>query len=334
MDTVKVATLSMLSAVAGAVATAWALEHDVVHKAIEVLGLHSEPAPRAAPGPAPRAAPGPAPRAATEAAPEAAPETKPTAAPEAKPTAAPEPAPLIVYLDKPDDELVAALDTRGISAVVVTADQGPDGSNCSTWSSSAQHPVVRRTGHMQPHTCAAYVALHSLRDAGFLRVPVGFLLPVHSEHPRAGMPYFNTLALLQCPAARDAVLRLCVARVQGWGATVIVAYETRALVWASALATMCHLPLVAARREEDTMGMQVVASVVQEPSHRAHAQVCVDSFASREDDIVVVFDDVVNSGNTMRALKAILQPMCARVHDLVLVNCHNPEQGLVAWAEA
>ena len=331
MDTAKVATLSVLSAVAGAVAAVWALEHDVVHKAKGVLGLQLQldvPVTDVPVTDVPQAKlPVPVPDVSQAKLPVT--EADVSQATEASQAPCVHFPALSVHLDGADEDLATALQRRGIRAIV------PDGSNCSMGSvQGGHHAVVRREGRMGPHTCAAYVALHSMRDAAALPIPVALLLPVHSEQPRAGMPYFNTLALLQCPAARDTILTLCAARVRAWHATVIVAYETRALVWASALATMCRLPLVAARREEDTMGMQVVASVVQEPSHRAHARVCVDGYASREDDIVVVFDDVVNSGNTMRALKEILQPMCAQVHDLVLVNCHEPHLGLMPWAEA
>lgn len=261
--------------------------------------------------------------------------------------------PYPVIVSATDTELMDALTRRGVPFSTTSAEGGAGaacagvgaaeglssdslssgGSDDKTSPSSQTYAVVRPSTLPAP-TCAAYVALNQARyDTDMALSEVKWLLPVHTEHMRNTAPYFNTVALLQAPAAVRAIVAACVQEVRTKKATVIVAYESRALCWGAIVGFACGLPLVAARKQEDTRGIELTSGIVQEErSYRSQSTVCLDSFPlSKHSDVAIYLDDVANTCGTATTVETLLRAKCAQVHRVILIHCQSASQGILSW---
>lgn len=187
---------------------------------------------------------------------------------------------------------------------------------------------------LAPHTAAAYIALKYYTAVN--RAPrvadLPWLVPQHTEEGmrRKGVPYFNTLALMRCPPIFQVLLRACVARVQEARCTALVAFETRAMAFAAAIAAQCDIPFVPARKTQDTVGVHVLSvCVTPETSYRSDTIIALDSEALRPHDVVALFDDVVATGATTAALASLIRSKCAIVHTIALIHCTEPSKGIL-----
>ena len=192
--------------------------------------------------------------------------------------------------------------------------------------------VVQPPPGMGDATCAAYAALHYYR---FVDLPVdinpALLLPSHPEVDRKGQPYVNTLAVMRLPELTDRVIREMAARVQPLLPTVLVAFETRAMAFGAVLAYYCHCAFVPARKELDTVGVDIVREVVNgTESYRDTCRIAIDGEPFVVGDRVVIVDDVVSSGATIRALRKLIQKCGVDVvGEISLVNFLVPSQGVI-----
>lgn len=233
--------------------------------------------------------------------------------PDSIPTAAPDLAPATTCCFFTDDEeLAAELHLRGVDAQTGE----PDGSY-------DVEVRVRCPDGVAKSTSAAYAALHWLRLSA--DTPAGYknirdVLPLHSEISRRGRPYVNTLALLRVPRLARSIAALMAAHVRQVGTNVVVAFETRAMAFATMVATEANCAFIAARRQGRMPGAKLLDGEVRNPeSYRSAEHVEVDAEAFLPQDVVVVIDDVVATGSTVQALVDVVQRTGARVAQCVSV---------------
>ena len=192
--------------------------------------------------------------------------------------------------------------------------------------------VVEPPPGMGDATCAAYAALHYYR---FTALPesmdAALLLPAHPEVDRKGHPYVNTLAVMRVPALTHRLVEAMAARISVLAPTVIIAFETRAMAFGAVLAYRCGCAFVPARKEVDTVGVDVVREIVEDTeSYRDTCRLAIDGEPFVIGDRVVIVDDVVSSGATIRALKKLVEKCGVDVvGDVSLVNFTDPLAGVV-----
>jgi adenine phosphoribosyltransferase len=192
--------------------------------------------------------------------------------------------------------------------------------------------VVEPPPGMGDATCAAYAALHYYR---FSLLPesmdTALLLPAHPEVERKGHPYINTLAVMRVPALTRRLVEAMAARIAPLAPTVIIAFETRAMAFGAVLAYRCNCAFVPARKEVDTVGVDVVKEVVDgTESYRDTCRLAIDGEPFVIGDRVVIVDDVISSGATIRALRKLVQKCGVDVvGDVSLVNFTEPSAGVV-----
>ena len=192
--------------------------------------------------------------------------------------------------------------------------------------------VVEPPPGMGDATCAAYAALHYYR---FADLPAGMdaalLLPTHPEVHRKGHPYVNTLAVMRVPALTQRLVEAMAAKIEALAPTVIIAFETRAMAFGAVLAYRCKCAFVPARKEKDTVGVDVVREIVDDAeSYRDTCRLAIDGEPFVLGDRVVSVDDVISSGATIRALTKLVQKCGVDVvGNVALVNFTEPSAGVV-----
>ena len=192
--------------------------------------------------------------------------------------------------------------------------------------------VVKPPAGMSDATCAAYAALHYYRFTELSpSIDAALLLPSHPEVDRKGQPYVNTLATMRVPALTRRLIGEMAARIKRLNPTVIVAFETRAMAFGAVLAYHCNCSFVPARKELDTVGVDVVQEMVDDTeSYRDTCSLAIDGEPFVFGDRVVSVDDVVSSGATIRALRKLIQKCGVDVvGDISLLNFLNPSQGIL-----
>jgi adenine phosphoribosyltransferase len=252
--------------------------------------------------------------------------------------------PPTVVVDHADRPLCAALLGLGITLTDTQSAEGADGADgvCDVegmhgagqadWVDNPggvecrglrhRRLVVTRdtTGGMTADASAAYAGLWwyrlthgTVKDAACMRA----LVPMHPEFPRKGAPYVNTLAVLQCPPAAQYIVQRMAAAVLALGANVVVAFETRAMAFAAVVAhaTQCAFVPARAVSPDGLVGAHPVGTCVagDGASYRHNSRVTVDGYAFSTLDRVVVVDDVVRTGATIRALRDLIESCEAEV---------------------
>lgn len=172
---------------------------------------------------------------------------------------------------------------------------------------------------MKAETCAAYAALHwyrlSHRDVTMNHAKR--LLPFHHEVMYNGKPYVNTLPLLRVPQVTQLILDFMAHHVRELRATVLVAFETRAMSFAAMLAHETRLAFVPARGVDNTPLANIVKQGISGTSYRHEQTVAIDGEAFTTEDRVVIIDDVVFTGSTIRALSELIKQRGAHVSGCV-----------------
>lgn len=178
--------------------------------------------------------------------------------------------------------------------------------------------VANNSPRMSASTCATYALLSWMRASKTKDRPSGSFLrviPRHDEFTRRNFPYMNTLAVLGVPALANEVIAIMVEHAKRADANVILAFETRALCFASQVAAKLDVPFVSARKLQDSFGAEVVYSAVDdsEDSYRKDDQIAIDAFGFLPTDRVFIVDDVVNTGSTIRTLIRLVERLDAKV---------------------
>ena len=194
---------------------------------------------------------------------------------------------------------------------------------------------IRTPEGLQDDTTAAYAALHYYRFEERVprRVDAAWLIPSHPEVDRKGHPFLNTLAVMRVPhLTRDLIQRMRASITTR--PTIIVAFETRAMAFAAVLAYDMRCAFVPARKVDDTVGMEVVDGVIDDTqSYRDHSTIAIDGVLFVSGDKVLIVDDVMSSGATVRALKDLIRKCSAEVEiigELALVNFSEPSKGIIS----
>ncbi len=189
---------------------------------------------------------------------------------------------------------------------------------------AARHTMylqVKRDGatpRMSATTCATYALLAWMRASRAPKRPEGSFLrviPRHDEFARRNYPYMNTLAVLGVPTLSNEAIDSMIGHATRQGANVIVAFETRAMCFASRVAAKMNLPFVSARKLQDSFGVEVVSSGVDggADSYRKDDQIATDAFGFLPSDRVLIVDDVVNTGSTIKTLIRLVERLDAQV---------------------
>lgn len=160
--------------------------------------------------------------------------------------------------------------------------------------------------------------------------PLDVMVPIDTTNLRNGRPYIDTMAVLAAPGLVRVVLsRLCHEAIE-LRATVLVAFETRAMAFAAAAALQLGLPFVAARELEHAPAGLCVgqASVNDADSYRRNTRIAMDFSSFLPGDRAVLVDDVMSSGGTLAALCELIRhsdvgievPGCVVVYGLTDVR--------------
>ena len=186
-------------------------------------------------------------------------------------------------------------------------------------SSTLQEVEVKWDSDMQQtkDTVAVYAALHWLRLNGSSTVgpsALSNLLPKHPEFKmKGGRPYLNTPALLWVPALQTKIVHDMATWASSVEANVVVSYGTRAIAFGIMVAYELGLPFVPLRSAKDLTGARVVTS--------ASMDMVMDGYNFLGSDRVIVVDDVISTGRTVKAIKDLVEAQgCSVVGCVSLVD--------------
>ena len=196
--------------------------------------------------------------------------------------------------------------------------------------------LIKTPEGMQDSTTAVYAALHHYRFENSIpaSLNMSLLLPSHPEVDRKGHPFVNTLAVMRVPHLTRKIIRRMRHAIVG-RPTIIVAFETRAMAFAAVLAYDMQCAFVPARKVDDTVGLEIVGGVIDDTqSYRDHSTIAIDGVLFVQGDKVLIVDDVMSSGATVRALKELILKCSASVEvigEIALVNFAEPSKGILSY---
>lgn len=188
---------------------------------------------------------------------------------------------------------------------------------------------VYYAANMPLASCAAYAALHWYRMNPSVSVDSGVLQDLVPQHPefrhKHNRPYLNTLALLRAPQCSKMVVHMLATAGRAADANVVVAYETRALVFGALVAYELGVSFVPVRTMGSQPGLKLVDSNVSGSmaSYREEEHMVMDGYSFVPSDRVMIVDDVVCTGSTTTALQRLVEAQgaevvgCAAVVDLL-----------------
>jgi adenine/guanine phosphoribosyltransferase-like PRPP-binding protein len=188
-------------------------------------------------------------------------------------------------------------------------------------------------GDISPELATTYMLLSHCRNMGecsFVTkrnsrsqlASIRRLLPLYDDRKVGGHAYVDTLALMRCPRLLRVIATEVAERARSMNADVIVAFETRAMAFATIAAFAAGCAFVAARKEAHGLHLQS-STVRDERSYRVNCNIVVDDSAFKAGDRVVLFDDVLSSGSTLDTLQKLLSdklPQRAAVVGRILLS--------------
>lgn len=134
--------------------------------------------------------------------------------------------------------------------------------------------------------------------------------------PKLGVMFRDITTLLENPAAFDYCINKFKEKYQGQNITKIAGIESRGFIFGAALARELHLPLILIRKKGKLPAETVIQEYVLE---YGKDQVEVHKDAINAGDKVLVIDDLLATGGTMRAACDLVEKSGAEVAGIALV---------------
>lgn len=191
---------------------------------------------------------------------------------------------------------------------------------CYSSPGTVMEVTMSATSGLSVASTAAYIALLYFQGNPDAPLPEDLcsLLPANDAVLRRGHPYIDTMAFLTVPRLMNIAVSRATHAASRLGATVIVAFETRAMAFAAAIAAAMNISFVSARSVENAHGFHVAECNVDEAaSYRKDTRIAIDHSSLLPGARVVIVDDIMSSGGTLTAL-------CNLVHhytETTVVGC-------------
>lgn len=134
--------------------------------------------------------------------------------------------------------------------------------------------------------------------------------------PKPGVMFRDITTLLENPEAFDFCINKFKEKYQSKNITKIAGIESRGFIFGAALARELHLPLILIRKK----GKLPAETIIQEYAlEYGKDQVEVHKNAVKAGDKVLVIDDLLATGGTMRAACDLVEKLGAEIAGIALV---------------
>lgn len=146
--------------------------------------------------------------------------------------------------------------------------------------------------------------------AGELAGRIGAALRTYDDFPREGVRFWDVLPIFRDPDLYDDVLARFTVAAEHWGADWIAAVESRGFLLGAPLADRLGIPLAPVRKEGKLPGRTATRSYDLE---YGTAELELQFDAVPDGSEVLLVDDLLATGGTLRAAAGLLEEIGARV---------------------
>ena len=183
--------------------------------------------------------------------------------------------------------------------------------------------VFKLGNRMGSQPAAAYCMLSLCASADRLP-PVARLVDLVPRHAGASnMDQFeyDILPLTTCRPLMEVLINHFRMEVRRLGVTILVAYVEDVATVAAMVAGACGVRLLVVRNMSDVAGLHETQSVVSDSNSRTYQKTISCSVEGlRPEDVALLFVNVSYTGATKTAIRGLLEPRCAQVHEVVLLE--------------